>query len=85
VSTQAVLFTDSPLRIGSRWSVRRDKGANVWEIVGIDGDEYRLRCVSAMAGVDVHVAGDEIEVEAAWFAVRGALAAGVCGAVRRMA
>jgi hypothetical protein len=82
---QQPLFVEPPFPIGSRWSVRRHKGHNVWQVVSVNGSDIGLRCVSAVEGVDVHVAGDCIEVEPAWFAVRGALAAGTSGVVRRSA
>lgn len=70
---------------GSRWSVRRDGGHDVWEVVGVEGSDVRLRCVSAVEMPENHKAGDEITVEPAWFTVRGALSRNAGGAVRAVA
>jgi hypothetical protein len=67
---------------GSRWSVRKAKGANVWQVVRGNRLEYTLRCVEAVADKFGHAVGDEISVAPEWFAVRGQIGANTAGAVR---
>lgn len=69
----------------SRWSVRRFGGVNVWQVVRMDGAEFVLRCIEAVADKFGHAVGDEITVERAWFEVRGRLGANIVGAVRAVA
>jgi hypothetical protein len=78
IAQQSLLPT---LPIGSRWSVN---GANVWELVRIDGPDYVLRFVSGPVMPNGYVVGDEIRIEQNWFVVRGALGKTVPGAVREV-
>jgi hypothetical protein len=82
-----------PPAIGSRWEVRGGRGVSpsVYELVREEPEHdpiyrfvLRLESFDLKWSKDLKV-GDEMHVEAAWFAVRCAMPANAEGSVRRVA
>lgn len=82
---QASLFAEDAYPIGSRWRVRGDRDTySIYELITKGGGCFTMRLVETTRISMAEHIGYTMDVERAWFEVRGAAAASAVGSVRRV-